>query len=90
MKGALTRAIQVLAGQKISQPPRYMHLSPNAVESAIRILDDREIVYGFGAIFSTGSTVVERKRDPESVQPARTLDIQATTCDRGKGEAPPR
>jgi integrase len=40
MKGAPTRAIQELAGhQEIVTTQRYMHLSPAAIDSAIRLLD---------------------------------------------------
>jgi integrase len=40
MRGAPARAIQELAGhQDLSTTQRYMHLSPAAVESAIRLLD---------------------------------------------------
>lgn len=41
MKGAPTRAIQELAGhQDLVTTQRYMHLSPAAVQSAIRLLDN--------------------------------------------------
>ena len=40
MRGAPARAIQELAGhQDLSTTQRYMHLSPAAIESAIRLLD---------------------------------------------------
>lgn len=40
MRGAPARAIQELAGhQDLSTTQRYMHLSPAAVEGAIRLLD---------------------------------------------------
>ena len=40
MKGAPARAIQELAGHaNLSTTQRYMHLSPAAIESAIRFLD---------------------------------------------------
>jgi integrase len=40
MRGAATRAIQELAGhQQITTTQRYMHLSPAAIEDAIRLLE---------------------------------------------------
>ncbi|TDI43292.1 MAG: hypothetical protein E2P02_11670 [Acidobacteria bacterium] len=40
MRGAPTRAIQELVGHKdITTTQRYMHLSPAAVVSAIRLLE---------------------------------------------------
>jgi site-specific recombinase XerD len=40
MRGAPARAIQELAGhQDLSTTQRYMHLSPAAIEAAIRLLD---------------------------------------------------
>ncbi len=40
MRGAAPRAIQELAGHsEMSTTQRYMHLSPAAIESAIRLLD---------------------------------------------------
>jgi len=42
MKGAPARAIQELAGHRsITTTQSYMHLSPNALDSAIRLLDKR-------------------------------------------------
>ncbi len=42
MRGAPVRAIQELAGhQDLSTTQRYMHLSPAAIEGAIRLLDQR-------------------------------------------------
>ena len=41
MRGAPARAIQELAGhQDLSTTQRYMHLSPAALDAAIRLLDD--------------------------------------------------
>jgi len=40
MRGAPARAIQELAGHRdLATTQRYMHLSPAAIESAIRLLD---------------------------------------------------
>ena len=40
MRGALARAIQELAGHMdLSMTQRYMHLSPAALDSAIRLLE---------------------------------------------------
>jgi site-specific recombinase XerD len=40
MHGAAAKAIQELAGHEdLSTTQRYMHFSPKAVESAIRLLD---------------------------------------------------
>jgi site-specific recombinase XerD len=40
MRGAPARAIQELAGHRdLSMTQRYMHVSPAAIESAIRLLD---------------------------------------------------
>ena len=42
MQGAPARAIQELAGhQDLTTTQRYMHLSPAAIEGAIRLLDHR-------------------------------------------------
>ncbi|MGH6689148.1 MAG: hypothetical protein ACREF4_00485 [Gammaproteobacteria bacterium] len=41
MRGAPARAIQELAGhQDLSTTQRYMHLSPAAIESAVRLLEE--------------------------------------------------
>jgi site-specific recombinase XerD len=45
MRGAPTRAIQELAGhQDLTTTQRYMHLSPAALDSAIRLLDEPRLV----------------------------------------------
>ena len=55
MRGAPARAIQELAGhQDLSTTQRYMHLSPSAVESAIRLLETPGILPGRGNIVATG------------------------------------
>ena len=55
MRGAPARAIQELAGhQDLSTTQRYMHLSPAALDSAIRLLDGPNPVPTFGDILETG------------------------------------
>lgn len=57
MRGAPARAIQELAGHKdLSTTQRYMHLSPAAIEGAIRLLDRPESAHGSGDGMETGST----------------------------------
>jgi integrase len=57
MRGAPARAIQEVAGhQDLSTTQRYMHLSPAAVESAIRLLDAAGIGVQRGNMLATGST----------------------------------
>ena len=54
MRGAPARAIQELAGHKdLATTQRYMHLSPAAVESAIRLLDSPGVLPGRGDILET-------------------------------------
>jgi site-specific recombinase XerD len=51
MRGAPAKAIQELAGHShLSTTLRYMHLSPAARESAIRLLDQRGEPEIFGDI----------------------------------------
>jgi site-specific recombinase XerD len=55
MRGAPARAIQALAGhQDLGTTQRYMHLSPAAIESAIRLLDSGPTVGNFGDMLETG------------------------------------
>ena len=55
MRGAPARAIQDLAGHKdLSTTQQYMHLSPAAVEGAIRLLDDPRGSEIFGDRGETG------------------------------------
>ena len=54
MRGAPARAIQELAGHaNLSTTQRYMHLSPAAIESAIRLLDQPSPDHGRGDIVET-------------------------------------
>ena len=54
MRGAPARAIQELAGhQDLATTQRYMHLSPAAVEGAIRLLDQPAPVFATGEIAET-------------------------------------
>jgi integrase len=56
MRGAATRAIQELAGhQEIVTTQRYMHLSPAAIEGAIRLLDQHSTVPKRGDMFETAN-----------------------------------
>jgi len=64
MRGAPVRAIQELAGHKnLSTTQRYMHLSPAALESAIRLLDRPKTGAGFGDILETGEEVIANSLD---------------------------
>jgi hypothetical protein len=54
MRGAPARAIQELAGHAdLATTQRYMHLSPAALESAIRLLDQPVSSLGRGDIGET-------------------------------------
>ena len=64
MRGAPARAIQDLAGHKhLSTTQRYMHLSPAALESAIRLLDRPKTGAGFGDMLETGEGVIANSLD---------------------------
>jgi site-specific recombinase XerD len=55
MRGAPGRAIQELAGhQELSMTQRYMHLSPAALDAAIRLLDPPAMPVSRGDIVETG------------------------------------
>ena len=54
MRGAPARAIQELAGHRdLSTTLRYMHLSPAAIEGAIRLLDHASGVKNCGDLGET-------------------------------------
>ena len=57
MRGAPARAIQELAGhQDLTTTQRYMHLSPAAIEGAIRLLNAPRTSTACGNMLATGST----------------------------------
>jgi integrase len=59
MRGAPARAIQELAGHSdLSMTQRYMHVSPAAIESAIRLLDRPNGEYVRGEIVETEGTAI--------------------------------
>ncbi len=61
MRGAPARAIQELAGHMdLATTQRYMHLSPAAIEGAIRLLDRAGSRENFGDILETGSTEIAK------------------------------
>ncbi len=60
MRGAPARAIQELAGHRdLSTTQRYMHLSPAALEGAIRLLDQRPSLPRRGDMVETGNAAAE-------------------------------
>jgi len=55
MRGAPSRAIQELADHReLGMTQRYMHLSPTALDRAIRLLDQPSVLQSFGDILETG------------------------------------
>jgi integrase len=62
MRGGPARAIQELAGHRdLVTTQRYMHLSPAALDSAIRLLDRPGILPGHGDILETVSRAAENR-----------------------------
>jgi integrase len=63
MRGAPVRAIQELAGhQELGTTQRYMHLSPAAIDGAIRLLDERGATPQFGDMLETGPAPSENEQ----------------------------
>ena len=64
MKGAPAKAIQELAGHRdLKETQRYMHLSPAAIEGAIRLLDQKENVSHFGDMLETVSAEIRKTKE---------------------------
>jgi site-specific recombinase XerD len=60
MRGAPARAIQELAGhQNLTTTQRYMHLSPAALDNAIRLLDQADRDTFRGDMLETGDREME-------------------------------
>ena len=61
MRGAPVRAIQELAGHRdLMTTQRYMHLSPAAIDSAIRLLDSPAVLLSRGNIVATGAATLAK------------------------------
>jgi len=61
MRGAPGRAIQELAGHgELAMTQRYMHLSPNALDSAIRLLESSTVPAGRGDNVETAAQVDDK------------------------------
>jgi hypothetical protein len=61
MRGAAPRAIQELAGHRdLATTQQYMHLSPAAIQSALRLLDQPIATTAFGDILETGQIAIEK------------------------------
>jgi hypothetical protein len=64
MRGAPARAIQELAGHsELQMTQRYMHLSPAALDAAIRLLDGRGHSGASGSIVATSGPDVGEARN---------------------------
>jgi site-specific recombinase XerD len=62
MRGAPARAIQELAGhQDLTTTQRYMHLSPAALDSAIRLLDGPGVPRSFGDMLESAPCKVSSR-----------------------------
>jgi hypothetical protein len=85
--GAPPRAIQELAGHReLGMTERYMHLSPAALDSAIRLLDRPAVLQSFGDILETGGVsegkmngLDERSGSVNEVRVTRTMSGLART-----------
>jgi site-specific recombinase XerD len=61
MRGAPARAIQELAGYRdLTTTQRYMHLSPAALDSAIRLLDSPGMPRSFGDMLETAPSRIDK------------------------------
>ena len=61
MRGAPARAIQELAGHTdLATTQRYMHLSPAALDAAIRLLDQTSPLPATGDILETGDREIAK------------------------------
>ena len=57
MRRAPVRAIQELAGHKeLTMTQRYMHLSPAALDTAIRLLDSPQVPQSRGEMLETANS----------------------------------
>jgi integrase len=63
MRGAPVRTIQELVGHhELDTTQRYMHLSPAAIEGAIRLLDQRSAIRELGDGLETARPTAENDR----------------------------